>query len=141
MAARKTPIENRIMFGTANGRADKALISCRSERIPNAYECHILEIGGNYQIGNGRTINSDDILGERQILTFCKRSSLQAMIANLQELDKIWEDDIRKGYEWNIPENAECFTDEDRRILDTLMDKLSPSAQEAVRKVIKETKG
>lgn len=63
------------------------------------------------------------------------------MIANLQELDKIWEDDIRKGYEWNIPENAECFTDEDRRILDTLMDKLSPSAQEAVRKVIKETKG
>lgn len=63
------------------------------------------------------------------------------MIANLQELDKIWEDDIRKGYEWNIPENAERFTDEDRRILDTLMDKLSPSAQEAVRKVIKETKG
>lgn len=138
MSDKSPTIENRILFGTAEGRADKALISCRSERIPNAYECHILEVGGNYQIGDGVSINSKDIVGERQILTFCKRSSLQSMIKNLQALDKIWEEDIENGYEWNIPENRDKLSEDFRESLNKLVKNLTPEGRKAAFEAVKE---
>ena len=85
---KKEPIN--IMFGALKDRCSKALLGYKSKEFPNHYELHILEVGGNYHIGD-RELNMADITGEYAVLTFCKRDSLKAMIKVLQELDDIWE--------------------------------------------------
>ena len=79
----------RIMFGVQTEFCNKAIVGGKST-VGNGYELHIYEIEGYYHTGDGN-IRKEDITGEYAILNFCKRSSLQAMIHALQQLDDMWE--------------------------------------------------
>lgn len=116
----------RVMFGALKDRCDKVIIGGKST-VSGGYEIRVLQADGNYQVGKVNTLNPDDVTGEYVILDFCKRSSLKAMIAALQELDDAWQKEADRKIEESLGKD-DVLTD----AVKNLCRHMTPQAQEAL---------